>query len=220
MFEQKIIRTSVIFLALVAGACSDSPSSTGATGQAQVFLKTDASGSASLLSGENEMTAQDRIQASAIDSVNVTITSVQALLAGRDSANESGWTTVNLVNSGGTRVNLLAFTADSLRIAQGTLAAGTYSHIRLNYDTATSRITLKLPVSVGNSSFVAGTSYPLRISGGSQSGIKIPAASFTVPAGGTGEVTILFDENTSLGTVVATGSGRLQMSSQFKARSH
>jgi hypothetical protein len=206
-------------LGLMMAACSDSGTTNVSTnGQANVFMTSTAGSSGTLASEQPAYsTEQDRISSSAIDSIMVTVTSVQLLQAGKDTASDASWTTLALTNSGGVRINLLRLATDSIPVAQGSLAAGTYTNLRLNYDTATARITLKQAQVVGNAIFTAATSYPLKISSGAQTGIKIPV-SVVVPAGGTGVITVVFDANTSLGTVVATGAGRLQMSSAFTAR--
>jgi hypothetical protein len=153
---------------------------------------------------------------SAIDSINVTLTSIEAI-----NANDStGFVSIPLQGTGTHSVNLLklgTLGSDSTMLARGELTAGTYNNIRLRFDTAT--ITLNQTVLVGNVTYAAGT-YSLTVPSGLSSGIKVQGASFTVSEDATTSVTLSFDPATTAGTIVATGSNKLMMSPVMHVRTH
>jgi hypothetical protein len=187
-------------------------------GQARVFLASSVTSSPSIL-GSDFISEEGGLTLAAIDSLWVTITAVEAVKAGGDSA-AGGWQSIQLDSGSLSRINLMALPtegADSMRLARGELKAGTYDHIRLRIaDSAT--IVLKQDVSFGQSNMIVKGSYPVRIPSGQQTGLKIKTASFVVGEDSAKAVTLVFDGATSLGTVIVTGNGRLQMSPVLRSR--
>ncbi len=214
----RLIRlTAFVLPAVVAlSACGDS-TGTGGTGQARVYMSaTGTASSASIISGaaaDYVASSMGVLSVSQVDSLFVRITAISALRADADTAESSGgWVTVQLADSGGKRLNLLALPrlgTDSISLARGDLKAGTYKNIRLQFDSASAGIRLKENVTIGTAVFTKGTLYPLRIPSGI---LKIPAASFTISEDSLSAVNLVFDANTSVASIVATGSGQLMMS--------
>lgn len=201
-------------LSLPLAACDEGMGLAG-RGQMRVALARTGSGpSAAVVAADLVGGSFDRVDLSAVQSINVRITAVQAHRgAGED---ESGWVSLSL--SAPATLNLLALPTDSasgLVVAADSLEAGTYGNLRLRFDSAT--ITFKQDVQVGQRTFVAGTAYPLTIPSGAQTGIKVPLGGFTVPEGGSATATILFDASTSVQNVLATGAGVL-MTPVLRAR--
>ncbi len=118
------------------------------------------------------------------DAVNIVVTSVEAHMAGSDSA--SGWVTLN--STPGT-YNLLQYTNGNVAvIGDATLPAGQYTQIRLNLGT-------------GSNVVVSGQTHPLTIASGFQTGVKLNVDA-TVQANAKYTLTFDFDANQS---VVQTG---------------
>ena len=203
--------------AFALAACDTmGPSSSG---QARVYLASSVSSSANIPGSDFIADEAGPLTLAAIDSLWVTITAVEAVKAGGDSTS-GGWQTIQLDSGSLSRINLMALPtegADSMRLARGELKAGTYDHIRLRIaDSAT--IVLKQDVAFGGGNMIAKGSYPLRIPSGQQNGLKIKTASFVVGDDSTKAVTLVFDGANSLGNVILTGNGRLQMSPVLRAR--
>jgi hypothetical protein len=147
-----------------------------------------------------------------VDSLFVRVTSISALRADKDTSDAAGgWVTIQLADSGGKRINLLKLPVageDSISLARGELAAGTYKNIRLQFDSAAATIVLKEDVTVGAHSFNADTTYSLRI----PSGVLKTSATFTIASDSLSGVNLVFNPEASVGNIIATGSGKLQMS--------
>jgi Domain of unknown function (DUF4382) len=189
-------------------ACSDSTAND--SGEARVFMSASASlgaAAANIVSSELGV-----LNVSQIDSMFVRITAVSALRQDADTSDSSGgWVTIQLADSGGKRINLLKLPkvgVDSIKLAQGSLKAGTYKNIRLIFDSAATSITLKEDVTVGNFNFLKNTPYSLRVPSGV---IKVPAAGFTISEDSLSTINLVFEPGTSVQTIVATGSGKLQI---------
>jgi hypothetical protein len=199
--------------ALTLAACGDSTGNEG--GQARVFLSR--SSSANLVAnGEELVTAAAPLTTTMVDSIMITITSVEAISAG----DSSSWESLALVDSGGRRINLLKLPtegADSIRIARGDLEAGNYSHIRLRFDESTATIYLNQAVTLGTNNLARG-SYPLRIPSGGQTGLKIQTASFKIADDSLSTVVLVFDQSSSVGNVTVTGNGTVMMSPVLRSR--
>ena len=134
-----------------------------------------------------------------VDAVNLVVTEVsvraeEGTVAGSDSD------TVSISDSGGWQIlSTTAKTYDLLAlqngvfttIGEGTLPAGTYSQIRLK-------------LGAGSTVVVDGTTYPLKVPSGMQSGLKLNGT-FVVPAGGNTDVGLDFDASRSLHQ---TGNGQ------------
>lgn len=217
------MRNSMFVLAMLPfiglAACGDSTGSS--SGQARVYLSTSSTASSTVEGPAANFAANEMgvLTLSQIDSMFVRITAISALRQDADTAESSdGWVTIQLADSGGKRINLLKLPregVDSITLARGDLKAGTYKNVRLVFDSAAATITLKQDVTVGNFAFLKNTTYPLRIPSGV---IKIPAASFKVSNDSLSGVNLVFDANTSVGTIVATGSGKLQMNPVLHTR--
>jgi hypothetical protein len=214
-------------VALTAAAVGACDSSTGLDGdaQARVFLTADG---VTTTSAQSSFTTDLLLQSGmgpialdAVDSISITLTSVQALRVGADSLAQggNGFVTLDLTGEGGARINLmqLAEAADSLLIAAGEIDAGTYTNVRLHYDAETAQITLNRDVTVGAQTFVAGV-HELRIPSGEQTGIKVQLAGFTVGEGDIADVLLTFDTSTSVGNIILTGSGQAMMTPVLHAR--
>jgi hypothetical protein len=201
-------RTGSVLLSVVmlAAACEDSTGGDD-TGQLRVFMT-----SQSTAASEIAANSIGPIATSQIDSMYIRITSISALRTSADtSENSGGWVTVALADSGGKRINLLRLPVagqDSISLARGELEAGTYKNIRLQFDSAASFIRLKQTLTVGNTTFTAGTSYPLRI----PSNVLKTSASFTIAEDSLTSVNLVFNTDASVGNITATGSGQLILS--------
>jgi len=144
----------------------------------------------------------------AVASIDITITSIQVQREGEDEEN-GPWVTLDLVAPA--TVNLLALPTEGgegLLVATDEVEPGTYAHLRLLFSDAS--ITLAQDVTLGATTFTAGTAYELKIPSGEQTGIKVQLGGVEVPEGGAAEVELLFDAATSVGNVLVTGHG-LQM---------
>ena len=154
---------------------------------------------------------------SSIDSINVTITGVDA------SSTDGGSAALQLEQDALGRINLLALPVDDdedaaagVALAQGTVPAGTYNGVRLSYDLATATITLNEDVTVGGHTFTAGT-HPLEVPSGDQNGIKVPFSSLTL-TDDAANVVLTFDGSVTIRHVTATGSGKLLLVPVLRGR--
>ncbi|MDP9349150.1 MAG: DUF4382 domain-containing protein, partial [Gemmatimonadota bacterium] len=146
------------------------------------------------------------IALSDVKSIFVKVTKVQVLRA--DSARRDTVVTLNV--TGGGKVNLLALptkATDGLQLARGTLPAGTYSNLRLVFDSAT--ITLNKDVTVGGgpqaTTYKKDTAYPLTLSGGKgESSLKVPTGTFTVTKDAGATVSVAFSGGESVRKVIVT----------------
>lgn len=220
MMINRTIRYSALALALSLplAACE---STTGADGAEVSVRISSAGGSASLAPAFSAAALSEAMNApvslSDVKSIDVTVTRVDAM--SRDSARaDSGW--VSLTASSPVSVNLLALPTtetSGVQLARGTVPAGSYTNVRLFYSAAT--ITFSKDVTVsggGNTVYKANTAYPLKISSGMQSGIKVPTAGLTVTDGATSTVSLVFSPSVSVSSIQATGQG-LQMSPVLSA---
>lgn len=134
-----------------------------------------------------------------VDAVNLVVTEVSVRSedvteAGSDSdtvavGDEGGW---QVLSSSAKTYDLLALQNGIFAtIGEGTLPAGTYSQIRLK-------------LGAGSTIVVDGTTYPLKVPSGMQSGLKLNGT-FVVPAGGNTDVGIDFDASRS---IHQTGNGQ------------
>jgi hypothetical protein len=204
----RFFRFSAVLLPFVMAACGDSTGND--TGQLRVSM----SASTSAANTGDAIAANELgvLTLSQVDSMFIRVTAVSALKQGADTAEASGgWVTLQLADSGGKRINLLNLPrtgGDSIGIARGDLKPGNYKNIRLQFDSTSSTIRLKQDVTIGTFAFLKNTSYPLRVPSGV---IKIPAATLTVSEDSLSQVNLVFQLNSSIGTIVATGSGQLMM---------
>lgn len=191
-------------LALVLGGCSDGLGPEGES-DARVFLSSTSSPSQAILAsvaaaGAGEVSLDD------VAAIEVTISGVQAVL--QDAENDGGWVALELAAAATNPIDLLSLPGSGILIANGDLAPGTYSNVRIFFESAT--ITLQNDVTLGGEVYAAEDSpYDLFIPSGAETGIKVPTAAFEVLEGAGGDVTIEFDATLSVGTVAVTGAGLL-----------
>ncbi len=209
----------ILPLLAVLGACADG---TGANGRADVRVlmsqSASASASANLLASTS---LADRVSLNALDSLNVTITAVEALAPAStdtiaaDSAREGegGWITLPLPAP--LDVNLLRLpgdTAGGLQLVRGALVPGTYKRVRLVVSGGS--VVFRQAATVGQTTFAAGQRVPLEVPSGK---IKT-AANFTVGADSVSAVRLVFDPNATVRDVTVTGSGRVKINPVLRAR--
>lgn len=159
---------------------------------------------------------------SAVDSILVTLTAVEALRASADTATTDttgldGWVRIELTAP--QQVDLMRLptdTAGGLQLARGQLPEGDYGSLRLRFSDAF--ITFNREVSVGAQTYPARQRITLEIPSGRNTGIKVPSASFRVEADTTASVRVGFDAASSVAKVTATGSGRVKMSPVLNGR--
>lgn len=211
--------------AVTVGAC-DSATDLDGDAEARVYLTAETAATSSAQSSFTTdlllQSGMGPIPLDAVDAINITLTSVQAVRVGADEDEEeggSGFVTLDLTAEGGARVNLmqLAESAEELLIAAGEIEAGTYSNVRLRYDAETAEITLNRDITVGQQTYVAGV-HELRIPSGEQSGIKVQLAGFTVGEGDVADVLLTFDASTSVGNIILTGAGQAMMTPVMRAQ--
>jgi hypothetical protein len=230
-------RTAVAVTALAAAtaACSGptDPSASGAAGgETVVLLSRDGfTGSASraplgeLAGSATALTG--KVSFGDVKSIDVTITSVQVLSAGANEDADGAWRSL-AVTSGG-KLDLLALptqAANAIQVARGTLAAGTYTNLRLLFADAAA-ITFAHDVTAGGGAaavtYEANTPYPLDIPGGAKTGIKVPLGTVTVPPNAGATIAVTFSSSASTGNiepnVIATPHG-VKMTPVLVARGH
>src|SRR5262252_9055293 len=124
----------------------------------------------------------------AVQAVNLVVTEVAVRVAAGQADSLSGWQVLNSTTHTYNLMNLQNGTF--VTIAQAPVPAGTYTQMRLK-------------LGAGSTIVVDGTTYPLTVPSGLQSGFKIDG-SFLVPAGGTADVSIDFNASQS---ILQTGVG-------------
>jgi Domain of unknown function (DUF4382) len=141
-----------------------------------------------------------------VDAVNLVVTEV-SVRAEESTEAESDSDTVSVSEGGWQILSSTAKTYDLLElqngvfttIGEGTLPAGTYTQIRLK-------------LGAGSTIVVDGTTYPLKVPSGMQSGLKLNGM-FVVPAGGNTDVGLDFDASRS---IHETGSGQWMLNPVVK----
>lgn len=206
-------------ITIVAAGCE---SATGTRGETRVQLSRSAAPAAALLAEDLllSVAATGNVPVADVQSVEVTITRVEALPRNEDEDAEAAW--VSLDVTADSRVNLLALptaTEGGINIARGELAPGTYGNLRLFVENATVTFakTVQFGGGVAARTYAAGTAYPLRIPSSEQAGIRVPSVTFTVAEDAGAEVTVLFESGASVQSIQTTGIG-LQMSPVLTAR--
>src|SRR5215813_12714098 len=143
-----------------------------------------------------------------VDAVNLVVTEVsvraeEGTVAGSDSdtvavSDEGGW---QVLSTTAKTYDLLTLQNGVFTtIGEGTLPAGTYTQIRLK-------------LGAGSTIVVDGTTYPLKVPSGMQSGLKLNGT-FVVPPGGTTDVGLDFDASRSLHQ---TGNGQWMLKPVVRA---
>ena len=149
-----------------------------------------------------------------VDSLNVTITAVQAMPARYLDSHESeqSWETLTL--SEPATVDLLGLPSDDqgLEVLSGDLAPGAYVRLRLLISEA--ELTLRAPLTLGRATFEAGEPIEVIIP---DAWVRVPGAFFTVTEGEGAAVTIEFDPSVSLGQLTVN-DGRLRLTPVMRGR--
>ncbi|MEO5510048.1 MAG: DUF4382 domain-containing protein [Longimicrobiales bacterium] len=203
---------AVTLFAAVAAGCGDT--SGPGTGDVRVYMNKASVTSAQTSGYSMAALMLGTIPITAVDSINVVLTSIEAV----NVSDSSGGVSISLQGAGTTSLNLMRLAlSDSTLLARGTLPAGTYNNIRLRFSSASIR--LNQQVTVGQAVYPAGT-YDLTVPSGLSSGIKVQGASFTIANDASTSVTLTFDPTTTVGTIVATGSNKLMMSPVLHVRTH
>jgi hypothetical protein len=196
-------------LSLGLAACGDGTGPAG-SGDVQVLLNQSVVAN-SVLAAEVATSGGAAISLVDVESIEVTVTRVQALLRGEDE-DGGGWVDLALAPAAESQIDLLSLPVSGLEIANGTLAVGTYGNVRIFFEDP-ANISLANDVSVGPSEFlVAENAHDLVIPSAAQTGIKISTAGFEVDEAAGETLTIEFDAALSVQTVTATGNGVLMMS--------
>jgi len=124
-----------------------------------------------------------------VQAVNLVVTEVSARVAEGQPDSLSGW---QVLSTGSKTYNLMNLQNGIFAtIAQARIATGTYTQIRLK-------------LGAGSTITVDGTTYPLTVPSGLQSGLKLNG-SFPVTTGGNTDVVLDFDASRS---IVQTGAGQ------------
>lgn len=220
MFERmRAFGGTLLVLALAAGlaACGDDPTGLEGSGTATVQLASLGSSSQSMAASVVE--ADPRLGAVAledVESIILTIERVEAHRAGteEDSADggdeaSDGWVGIDVETQ---TLDLIQDLSDdqTVTVAEGELPAGDYDQVRFFLSEAEITFATEMAVSGPGEDIPAGEPVSLRIPSSEQSGLKVPDAGFTVGEAAT-EVTITFDEGTSIQNITITGTGQVIM---------
>jgi Domain of unknown function (DUF4382) len=187
--------------------------------------------------GHHWMGWPGRVRPSMVDSLIVTVSKVEVLVATPDSENaadsaadsarvdsmahhgdddgddweqsERDWTSLDIVGSG---VLDLVHLPDSatvgLTVASGMLPPGTYRHVRLFVTQPMIYFDTTFVTPAGDT-LQAGVGYPVIIPSADSTGAAIRTdESFTVPTGG-GNVSLYFDRDDTVRHIVITGDGKI-----------
>ncbi len=197
-------------LCVAATACDNGSNATTPGGEAAfqiVLAPQGGSASAPAVSALQRSLGPLRATVSldAVESIVLPIGQVEAQAA------DSTWVDAGSVNAD---IDLMALPADGIVIVDGSLPEGSYAKLRFHL-TADPTITLSQDLTVGRSTFTAGT-HTLVIPSVDQSGFILNAG-FTVGSNGQ-DLTVLFDDNATVKKVIATGSGRLMIAPVLTVR--
>lgn len=211
----KALWSGALAVVLPLAAC-DSGLGPEESGQFTVNIAEQSSGSAAYAAlgafTSQQVAAAGNVSLDDVSSIDVTVDRVEVLrIAGDNGANgqgTAGWVSVG-VEGGTVDVDLLNL-GSGVTLASGELEAGEYRNARLFFESAT--ITFSNDVTLGSGpgaeTFEAGTPHDLFIASGTETGIKVPTASFTVDEGQT-NVTVLVDTDASVQSLNVTGNGIL-----------
>lgn len=210
------------FLALLVTTAACENGTAPSSGTVRVTMSRTATASSALQTQILASAGYANVPLSAVDSILVTLTAVEALRASADSATTDttgagGWTRIELTAP--QLVDLLRLPSDStggLQLARGVLPEGDYGNLRLRFSDAF--ITFNREVTVGPQSFPARQRITLEIPSGRNTGIKVPSAGFRVGSDTTADVRVSFDPASSVANITATGSGRVKMSPVLNGR--
>jgi hypothetical protein len=210
----RLVQVSVASIAMIAlSGCSGSTQPE--SGQLDVVLGAGSGVSGSLVAVDGAAASnQAGVPLDVVESIEVTVTSIQVHRVGSDDdgegegegegegddddGGESPWVAVTLAD-GGTTVNLVGMSPQT--VASGDVPAGTYNQIRLFISFAT--IVFSEAVTVGGTTYDAGTVYDLVIPSSQNSGIKVKTGHFDIAGGDTETVGLVVDLAESVKNVTA-----------------
>lgn len=189
-------------------ACSDS---TGPEGSGTATIQMARLGSSSASMAASVVGADPRmaeLTVEEVDAINVIVDRVEAHRVGSEQdSTPGGWFGIAVEE---TDLDLKALsTEQALTIASDTLPAGTYDQVRLFLAGATVDFADGVDPDGDGPIAESEDGVELRIPSSEQTGLKVPDASFTLEAEATSEVTILFDEGTSVQNITFTGAGEV-----------
>jgi len=187
-----------------AVACGSEP--TASTVSVNLTLARMAPASAAVGLALDIEAAGARINLASIDAFDVEIDRVEIHTPG------SGWTGLDLDPPVALDLTALPNEGAGDPIELGTIDGLESGECRVRLFLSTASIIFNEDITAGGSQFLAGTEYTaeLKFPSGDQTGLKAEGAC-TVPDGG-GDVTLLFDESATVGTITATGNGRIVVS--------
>lgn len=196
---------SILLLALAGCSGGTQPES----GQLNVVLGAAGGLSASVIAIDaNAAAGQAGVPLAVVESIEVTVTSIQVHRVGSDDESEDDgegerpWVAVELAE-GGTTVDLVGMSPQT--VASGDVPAGTYNRLRLFISAAT--IVFSENVTVGGTTYEAGTVYDLVIPSSQNTGIKVNTGFFDVSGGETETVGLVVDLAESVKNVTANPNG-------------
>ncbi len=172
-----------------------------------------------------------RLTRADVDSLTVDVTKVEVLAATPDSENaadsaaekadsmhededdhendERTWVQLDVTGNG--HLNLLKLpdsASNGIEVASGTLAPGTYRHVRLFVTNATIYLDTTIVTPAGDT-LQKGVGIPVKIPSADSTGAAVKTdESFTVPQGG-GTVKLFFDADDTIRHIVVTGNGTI-----------
>ncbi len=204
-------RFGVVALAALALAACDDDGVTGVDGDAdlQIRMASDGSPAGAGLPLSSQMVAgpnQAPLHLDVVESIILPIGSVEAHQEG------GGWVEIGAVNDD---VDLLALPVEGIVLVGGDVPEGEYDRLRF-FLSGQPTVVLRETVRVGRTTYEAGAN-PLRIPSVDQGGFRV-AADFEV-GGDEGEIlTLVVDEDATLGHVTATGNGTLMIAPVLTVR--
>ena len=217
---------SVLLTTLVAVGLAACNGTTGPEGTGTASVQLAKLGGSSAALAAHVVQADPRfasVDLEDVAAIHVTVDTVEAhrVGGGDDGANgengngppaqRGGWFAVEVTVDDPIDLTELS-TTETLTIAEGALPEGDYNQLRLFLAGATVDFAEGVDPDGDGPLAEGATDVPLRIPSSEQTGVKIPGADFTVDAGTGTEVTVTFDENTSVQNLTITGAGEVIMS--------
>ncbi|MDH3457535.1 MAG: DUF4382 domain-containing protein [Gemmatimonadota bacterium] len=216
----------------VATACADGAGLDGTSGQVEVTMQQAASSPAATSEFAVFLSAngsQGRVDPSLVTELLVTVTRIGFLPAEPmdgdpmdgdpdEDPDDTMWIWLELPEP--VTLNLMALPIEAdppIVIAAGEVAVGDYRKVRMIV--AGALVSFGEDVSVGQQVYAAAEPHEVTVPSGAQSGLKTDAV-FSVLADDLGdptEVNILFDPDATFKNVVATGSGKINLTPVIKS---
>ena len=225
--QRRIRRLGDALLAtLVAVGLTACDSTTGPEGSGTMSVQLAKLGGSSASLAAHVVRADSRfasVELEDVDAINVTVDSVEAHRVGSGSDAEDdgdgdappeergGWFAVEVTVEDPFDLTALS-TTETLTIAEGALPEGDYNQIRLFLSGATIDFAEGFDPDGDGPLAPGATDVPLRIPSSEQTGVKIPGADFSIDGETGTEVTVTFDEGTSVQNLTITGNGQVIMS--------